>query len=49
MTPQKHPFWSSPWLIMLIAWYDSIAWPSLSGLAIISSATAVVGYASSFD
>jgi hypothetical protein len=49
MTPIKHPFWSSPWLITLIAWYDAIAGPSLSGLAIISSATAVVGYASSFD
>ncbi|MEL6467938.1 MAG: hypothetical protein AAFQ58_23490 [Pseudomonadota bacterium] len=48
-TRNEHPFWSSPWLIMLITWYDAIARPSLSGLAIISSATAVVGYASSFE
>lgn len=49
MKPQDHPIWSSAWLLVIIAWYESIARPSLSGLAIISSATAVVGFASQFD
>lgn len=49
MTDQDPPVWSSLWLRLWIAWYESIARPSLSGLAIISAATAVVGYASSYD
>ncbi len=43
------PPWTVPWLLQIIAWYESIAKPSLSGLAIISSGTAVLGYASQFD
>ncbi len=49
MTDHDAPFWTSLWLVILVRWYDAIAKPSLSGLAIISSATAVVGYASQFD
>ncbi|GAB5449600.1 hypothetical protein [Gymnodinialimonas sp.] len=48
----KHPSlppWTSPWLEDMIAQYEAIAKPSLNGLAIISSATAVLGYASQFD
>ncbi len=43
------PPWSVPWLLQIIAWYEAIAKPSLSGLAIISASTAVLGYASQFD
>lgn len=49
MTHQTPPFWTSLWLLQLISSYDSIAKPSLSGLAILSAGTAVVGYASQFD
>lgn len=43
------PPWTSLWLMQIIALFESIARPSLSGLAIISAGTAVLGYASQFD
>ncbi|MEL6201920.1 MAG: hypothetical protein AAFR39_06125 [Pseudomonadota bacterium] len=49
MNREDYPFWSSDWLCAIIDYYESIAKPSLSGLAILSSATAVVGFASQFD
>lgn len=50
MTPSSDmPLWSSVWLKQLAIWFDSIAKPSLEGLAIISSATAVIGFAGQFD
>lgn len=49
MDHQNPPPWTSLWLKQIIAWYEAVARPSLSGLAIISSATAVLGYASQFD
>jgi hypothetical protein len=41
--------WGSLWLYQLAVWFDAVALPGLSGLAIISSGTAVVGFASQFD
>ena len=41
--------WKSPWLYQIALWFDSIALPGLTGLAIISSGTAVIGFASQFD
>lgn len=42
------PFWTSDWAIAFIAWYEAIAWPCLCALAILSSATAVIGFAGQF-
>lgn len=47
--PPDYPLWTSASLKDLTAWYDSIAKPCLAGLAIISSGTAVIGYAGQFD
>lgn len=43
------PFWTSDWAIAFIAWFESIAWPCLCALAILSSATAVIGFAAQFQ
>ncbi|MGD1922802.1 MAG: hypothetical protein ACFB03_01245 [Paracoccaceae bacterium] len=47
--PPSHPFLTSAWLWATALWYDGIAKPCLAGLAIISSATAVIGYAGQYD
>lgn len=48
-TPPRFPLWSLLWLVALGTWYDERARPTLAGLAIISSGTAVVGYAGQYD
>ncbi|MEM9698865.1 MAG: hypothetical protein AAF943_08765 [Pseudomonadota bacterium] len=41
-------FWTSDWAIAFIAWFEGIAWPCLCALAVLSSATAVIGFAGQF-
>ena len=43
------PFWTKEWAIAFIAWFEGIAWPCLCSLAILSSATAVIGFAGQFQ
>lgn len=47
--PAKVPRWSSSWLEQSAESYDQTAEPSLAGLAIITSGTAVVGFAGQYE
>lgn len=47
--PVKVPRWSSRWLEQRAESYDQTAGPSLAGLAIITSSTAVVGFTGQYD
>lgn len=47
--PAKFPRWSSPWIEESAVSFERTAEPSLGGLAIITSATAVVGFAQQHD
>ena len=49
MNTEYSELWKSIWLYKLALWFDAMAKPGLAGLAILSSGTAVIGFASQFD
>lgn len=49
MNNDMSQLWRAIWLYRYAVWFDAIAKPGLAGLAIISSGTAVIGFASQFE